>query len=345
MLSEERIIRLSDPRERQQIADFLQRFDLSFDDDVDYTFGLYRGGEIIGTGSLLGKVLRNVAVNPDLQGEGLMSKIISHLMAEGARRGHYSFQLFTKPDKVKQFELAGFRLVAVAEPYAALLEIGISGIRNFCQQVEAQCAGMPKSGRAALVMNCNPFTLGHRALVEKAASENEGVILFVVQEDRSVFPFADRIELVRQGTADLGNVRVVAGGDYIISSATFPTYFVKGQEALVAQTHLDVTVFAEQIAPALEIKRRYVGEEPTDLTTRAYNDALAEILPRNGVELIIIPRIAKGDQIVSASKVRQAIKDGEWERISEWIPKSTIAYLQSDQGLEIVSKIKNETSK
>ena len=339
MLSEERIVRLSNPQERQKIADFLHKFDLSFDAEVDYTFGLYRNGEVIGTGSLLGKVLRNVAVNPDLQGEGLMSKIISHLMAEGARRGYYGFQLFTKPDKVKQFEMAGFRTVAISS-YAALLEIGIDGIQSFFNRVESECADVPKSSRAALVMNCNPFTFGHRALVEKAASENEGVILFVVQEDRSVFPFADRIELVRQGTADLKNVRVVPGGDYIISSATFPTYFVKGQEALAAQTQLDATVFAEQIAPALGIKRRYVGEEPTDLTTRAYNEALAEILPKSGVELIIIPRIAKGDQIVSASKVRQALREDKWDKISEWVPKTTMAYLESPPGKIVISEVK-----
>ena len=48
----------------------------------------------------------------------------------------------------------------------------------------------------ALVMNCNPFTLGHQYLVEYAASKVAKLYLFVVEEDKSEFPFADRIELV-----------------------------------------------------------------------------------------------------------------------------------------------------
>lgn len=343
MLGEERIIRLSDPQERQAVADFLARFGLTFTEEVEYTFALYRNERIIGTGSLSGKVLRNVAIDPDLQGEGLMAKVISHLMAEGARRGEYGFQLFTKPDKVRQFELAGFRTVAIAEPYAALLEIGIGGVQQFCQQAESLCSDLPVQGRVALVMNCNPFTLGHRALIEKAANENEGVILFVVQEDRSVFPFDDRMELVRQGTADLKNVRVIPGGDYIISSATFPTYFVKGEEALAAQTELDVTVFAQKIAPALRIQKRYVGEEPTDITTQAYNEALVKILPSYGIEVIVMPRISASEEIISASKVRKALAEERWEDISKWVPKTTLSYLQSAQASQSIQKIRNMT--
>ena len=37
-------------------------------------------------------------------------------------------------------------------------------------------------------MNCNPFTLGHKYIVEKAARENDNVIIFVVEEDKSSFP-------------------------------------------------------------------------------------------------------------------------------------------------------------
>lgn len=345
MLGEERIIRLSDPKERQAVADFLAKFDLTFTEEVDYTFALYREEQIIGTGSLSGKVLRNVAIDPNLQGEGLMAKVISHLMAEGARRGEYGFQLFTKPDKVKQFELAGFRTVAIAEPYAALLEIGIGGIQSFCQQAASICSDLPPQGRAALVMNCNPFTLGHRALIAKATQENEGVILFVVQEDRSVFSFEDRINLVRQGTAYLKNVRVIPGGDYIISSATFPTYFVKGEEALAAQTELDVTIFVQKIAPSLEIQKRYVGEEPTDITTQAYNDALLKILPSSGVELIVMPRISVSGEMISASKVRKALGEDRWDDISKWVPSTTLRYLQSDQAAKSIQKIKNMTKK
>ena len=327
-MDSERIIRLSDPKERKQVEDFLARFDLSFEDQVDYTVALYRDDEMIGTGSLKGSVLRNVAIDETIQGEGLLAKIISLLVAEGARRGVFSFQLFTKPEKVKFFEWAGFRKVAVAEPWAALLEIGIGGVDGFCEKVKAQLSPT-ECKRAALVMNCNPFTLGHQKLVEYASANSEEVILFVVEEDQSVFPFEDRIELVRKGTAHLPNVKVVPSGKYIISSATFPTYFVKGQDALEAQSLLDVNVFAERIAPALGICQRFVGDEPTDRTTQAYNEALMKVLPALGIDVEVIPRFQAGEDVISASKVRQALKDENWELIQKMVPQSTYLYLKS----------------
>ena len=161
----------------------------------------------------------------------------------------------------------GFKCVAVAEPYAALLESGQDTLEEYLSRIRALLGSGEGKNRGALVMNCNPFTLGHRSLVEYAINNCDEVIIFAVQEDRSVFPFADRFTLIKQGVQDMKGVQVVSGGEYIISNATFPTYFIKGTEELSAQTTLDATIFATRIAPALNISVRFVGEEPTDKTT------------------------------------------------------------------------------
>lgn len=135
----------------------------------------------------------------------------------------------------------------------------------------------------AIVMNCNPFTLGHRYLVEYAAAQCDVLHLFVVEEDRSMFSSQVRLRLVREGTAHLPNVRVHPSGHYMISSATFPTYFLKQEEdATAMQCALDCTVFAQCIAPPLHIRTRFVGQEPLDPVTAQYNAAMAALLPRHG---------------------------------------------------------------
>lgn len=181
----------------------------------------------------------------------------------------------------------------------------------------------------AIVMNCNPFTLGHRYLIEYASSRVDTLIIFVVEEDRSFFPFNDRIKLVRAGTADLPNVAVVPSGAFIISTVTFPGYFMKDNpEKVVLDSSQDVEMFAEKIAPAFGISVRFVGEEPLDIVTNQYNETLKSILPRHGIELVEIPRKENGDKVISASRVRALLKENDLERISKLVPPTTLEYLK-----------------
>lgn len=337
----EREINLQDKAALQQVLDLLKKFELTFSDHMDYTMGLFDGDRLIATGSLSGRVLRDIAIDPDYHGQKLTHRIIDHLIKKAKSLGVTGYQIFTKPEKVPIFERDGFHCVAKALPYAALLERGTHTLNDFIAATKAKVGPKPEGAvRGSIVMNCNPFTRGHRALVEYTAGQCDDVILFVVQEDRSLFPFSDRLELVRQGVADLTNVHVVSGGDYIISNATFPTYFIKGTEALDAQTKLDATVFAECIAPALEINIRFVGEEPTDNTTNAYNRALAKVLPMNDMEFKIIPRKKESGNIISASKVRKALSEDNWELVEQFVPPTTLAYLRSPKGAEVIRKIK-----
>jgi len=180
----------------------------------------------------------------------------------------------------------------------------------------------------AIVMNCNPFTLGHRHLIEYAASKVKHLYIFAVEEDRSIFPFADRFELIKAGTADLDNVTVVPSGKFIISSLTFVDYFNKSEiQNRTIDPSLDVTLFAKEIAPALNITVRFVGEEPLDNITKQYNDAMRRILPDHGIEFVEIPRKEFNGEVISASRVRKLLDDKDFDEISKIVPETTLNYL------------------
>ena len=339
MITEHEIF-LTDPSEKAKVIEFLKGFDLTFTGNIDYTMGLYDDGQLIGTGSLGGRVMRDIAISEKYQKKGLTRRIIRNLQGESYRRGVTGNQIFTKPKNVPIFEHMGFKCVAVAEPYAALLEKGTDTLEDYLGRVRSILGTGEGKNRGAIVMNCNPFTLGHRSLVEYAHNNCDEVIIFAVQEDRSIFPFSDRFSLIKQGVRDMKGVEVISGGDFIISNATFPTYFIKGTDELAAQTKLDATVFATRIAPARNSPRRYLGKAPTDKTTLAYNNAMREVFAQNGIELKEIPREQKGNQIVSASSVRKALSEDDWETVYRMVPKTTLIYLKSPAGQEVIRKIK-----
>ena len=338
------IVGNKDGRGQAEIRDFLAKFGLSYDGDVEYSIVLRLEREIVGTGSFAGEILRNIAVDKAKQGEGLTATIITTLMQEQARRGRFHYFIFTKPDKSDLFQALGFKELARAEPYAALLENGLGSVQTYCDSLQKELIQLKKE-RAAIVVNCNPFTKGHETLIRRAACESEAVIVFVVSEERSLFPFEDRFRLVRDGVAELGNVAVVPAGKYMISAATFPTYFTREEEKVIAQTRLDVMLFATQIAPRLGISTRYIGEEPYCAVTNAYNQAMLEILPRHGISLKLMKRYEIDGEIVSASKVRDMIRDNDWDGIKKMVPSITFNYLTSPEAKDILENIRNSIAR
>ncbi|MBL8967100.1 MAG: GNAT family N-acetyltransferase [Spirochaetaceae bacterium] len=313
-------------------------------DEADYAVSFLRGGAMVGSGSRKGRILRGIAVDEAERGGGLAARIVSELEAEASRRGVGGLFVFTKPDNRAIFESLGYRELAAARGAAVLLEKG-GGLDAWLASLRAElgpASGPPESGPvAALVMNCNPFTLGHRHLVATAASRSSRVILFVVSEEASSFPFEVRRRLVREGVADFPNVRVVAGSDYLVSRATFPTYFLKDRAGEAAEIHarLDADLFGRRIAPALGVARRYVAEEPYSPVTATYNRALAEVLPPLGVELVEIPRLALGGAAVSASAVRRAIREGRLDAARSLVPESTWNYLASPEAAPVLARV------
>ena len=180
----------------------------------------------------------------------------------------------------------------------------------------------------SIVMNCNPFTKGHRYLIETASKQVDQLYVFVVEEDKSIFPFKERFSLVKNGVKDLKNVTVIPSGKFIISSLTFSDYFNKSnlQEKTIDPS-MDVEIFAKLICPELGIKIRFAGEEPLDLVTKQYNETMNKILPQYGIEFIEIPRITFGEGVISASRVRKLLKENKFEEIKQIVPSCTYDYL------------------
>lgn len=181
----------------------------------------------------------------------------------------------------------------------------------------------------SIVMNCNPFTYGHRYLVKTAAKQVDRLYIFVVEEDKSFFKFKDRYEMVVSGTTDLDNVVVVPSGKFIISAYTFPEYFMKDYvKEKNFDVSMDVETFCKYIAPPLRIKKRFAGEEPFDPVTKNYNENMAKILPEYGMEFVEIPRLALDEQrVINATRVRELLKSKDYKELKEYVPESTYSIL------------------
>lgn len=336
-------INLKDEKELKEVQDFLNKFNLALDKDVDYTIAARQGEIIKATCSKAGHVLKCFAVDKDLRGEGITSTLISNLIDKLFQAGIYHSFIFTKPENINIFSSLNYKLLYEVKD-VALLENGIYDINSYISKM-IKNYNIDNNKKAAIVMNCNPFTLGHKYLIERAASENESVIIFMVEEDRSLFPFNIRYELVKKGVEHLKNVTVIPGGEYIISSATFPAYFLREESVrLKAYTELDAGIFGKYFCRRLNITRRYIGTEPYDKVTNSYNEALINTLKNYGVEVKLTERKNFHGFAISASRVRQLIKDDNFTELENILPEVTLEFLKSEKGKEIIEKIKVSNS-
>ena len=281
------------------------------------------GDEILAGGGLDGNVIKCVAVSEAARSEGLMNILVSRLIVIAREEGRDSVKAFTKPENEGIFKSLGFALIA-SSPNAILMENGRGGLPEYRKYL----ALLARPGRnGAIVMNANPFTKGHRYLVEQAASQVDNLYVIVVKEDRSRFHYVERKAMIEAGCAGLDNVVVCEGSDYAISAATFPTYFLKKlDDATDTQIALDLDLFVNHIAKPLGVTVRFAGSEPEDALTRRYNELMAEILP-NFVE---IPRLEQNGNPISATSLRRALDKGNLKEAMEYIPKSTVPYLVAD---------------
>ncbi len=332
------------------IKKFLTPLGFDFSKDiVDYAMILYNlNNQIIGTGASDEGILKFVVVAPNFRETSAFAQIVTHLNNRILYIGYKTIFAFTKPENSFKFQNLGFNEIAVVEPLYVLLEMGYRTIKDYKDYLKDNLKVSDSLKIAAIVVNCNPFTKGHQYLIEKASAENDVVYLFVVEEDRSVFPFKTRMDLIEKGIADLNNIVILKGGNYVVSGATFPSYFLKNESVdyiAEKQIELDVTIFLKHIVPVLKIKKRYVGTEVYCNTTAAYNEAMKKILPPAGVELIEIKRKSVNQDYISASKIRNAINNNQIESIKDYLPETTYKFLKSDEGLEIIKKIKSTNSR
>lgn len=325
-----------DARGRRQVDELLRQEGIRRDAHLDYTCGIFDDDwRLIATGSCYGNTLRCFAVSAEHRGEGLLNQVVSHLIEVQLERGSRHVFLYTRPASARFFSDLGFYEIARAGS-AVFMENRRGGFASYLEALDRGPAGRT----AAVVLNANPFTRGHRYLIERTAAENEFVHLFLLSEEAGPIPFAVRKRLVREGTADLPNVLLHDSGPYIISSATFPSYFLRdGDDAIRAHAELDLAVFV-RIAAALGISARYVGEEPTSRVTSLYNAVMAEQLPEQGIGCVIVPRLEQDGRAVSASTVRQFIHDGPPEAAAALLPETTLRYFLSPEAAPVIAAIR-----
>ena len=349
------------PRQRRRIEQFLDDNGLRLD-DVDYYAALVDDttDEIVAGGGLKEGVIKCVAVADGHKGEAVANQIVSHLIAQANADGHQCVKLFTKPQNQRMFESMSFRLLAEA-PKAILMETGIGGIKRYSEELESEKGKgkseksncelhhlnpstpqpiMPQSG--IIIMNCNPFTLGHRYLIEQAAQQVQTLYILVVREDCSMFGYDERKAMIVRGVAHINNVVVCDGSEYSISATTFPTYFLKClSDASDTQMALDIDLYRRHIAPALGATVRFVGTEPDDPLTRRYNELMKNMLP----DVREVARLQQSGVAVSASRVRKAIVENHLALAARLVPPTTVPYIVAHLGTRALKAELNTTPK
>lgn len=326
------------PRETLAARRFIEAQGLAFEEAYDDLVGVYDAGVLVATGARAGFVLKMLVIDRAQQGGELLGGLVTELMRLGRAAGHDVFWIFTRPEHAPTFEQLNFRLLVTHGP-AALLEYG-GGLDRYL----SAHAGLRRPGRnGAVVANANPFTQGHLSLVEAAARGADTLYLFIVREDRSVFPFEVRQRLAVESTRHLSNVVTLDTSRYAVSAGTFPSYFLKRHDDVArAQMQIDVRLFAARLAPAFGITRRFVGHEPYCPTTAAYNATMAEVLPEHGIELVEIRRTAGEDGFISATRVRDALARGDLEAAARMVPPPTLAFLRSAEGAAIGERLAHD---
>ena len=356
MQTEENIVEiqsipLSSTRFRRQVENFLATNGLRLEVVDNYFCVLDEDGSIVAGAGLKGDVIKCVAVDASARSRGLVAPLVSHIIAQASADGIINLKVFTKPENEAIFTSLGFHTIASA-PLAILMENG-HGLEDYLAGVTCHSERSEESS-GVVIMNANPFTLGHRYLVEKASEQVEKLFVIPVKEDVSLFPYDERLEMIRSGCRDLATV--LEGSDYQISAATFPTYFLKDlTEASETQMRLDLDLFARHIAPALGVTVRFVGTEPSDPLTARYNELMKEVLPSYGISVIEISRLKEipgqagddkclaGDDEnvmagldrpspapITATEVRKSLEHGSFQAAAALTPPTTWPYLVAE---------------
>lgn len=329
-----------DSRAQAQMDALLQKEGIRRDGHLDYSIGLFdEDYNLVATGSCFANTLRCMAVDSAHQGEGLMNRVVSELIQFQCERGNTHLFLYTKWDKAPVFRDLGFYSVAGVPGKVAFLENRPTGFSGYLEKLRRETT-LEGAVHGAVVMNANPFTLGHQYLLEQASGKCDVLHVFMVSEDVSLVPFRVRKALIREGSARLHNLVYHETGSYMISNATFPSYFLK-EEAVVMEAHarLDIAVFTK-IAEALNISVRFAGEEPFSQVTGIYNTAMVRGLNEAGIECEILPRLSVDGQAVSASQARRCLQEGDFEGFKALVPQTTAEFFASESAAPVLKRIR-----
>ncbi len=332
----------SDKVAMKQVCDLLQSQGIRLDDNIDYVCAIYKDNTIVATGSIFKNTIRCTAVSEQCKGEGLLNSIITHLIDRLYNLGIDHIFVCTKPEAATFFSSLGFYEISSVKNVMVFMENKPNGFNSYLKSLNSSMGSIARTKEdrtSAIIMNANPCTNGHLSLIKKASKESDIVHLFLVSENESIFPYEVRCKLVTEAVKDIDNVIIHETGPYMISLATFPSYFLKDQnEVTSSHAYLDAQVFVK-IADYLNINTRYVGSEPFSLATNIYNEALKNTLSKNNIALKVIERYEHENEAISASKVRQLIKSNNTTEIEKLVPEPTYRYIRSNDSVDVVNKI------
>ncbi len=319
------VVRLVTSQDQVKAKTLIEAQGLSYEEDFDVLLGVFDKGEIIATAARQGNIFKMFCISEQHQGGDLLGELITELINSCSEAGIKNFFVFTKPECSLSFRQFHFTPL-VNHQKLCLLEYG-HGLQHYLNAHREQV----KAGdNGAVVVNCNPFTLGHRYLIEEAARQVDHLYVFIVREDRSSFPFTVRQHLVREGVRDLCNVSVLDTSDYAISQVTFPGYFLKQDDDLqTLQMEIDLMLFGRHIAPFFNISKRFIGTEPFCPTTRRYSEIMTRVLKNYAVETVQLERKQAANEAISASRVREALTTGNFAALPQLVPDTTLRYLRS----------------
>lgn len=324
--------------DKQELIRFLHSHNMDYEFDITYSILVYDGETLIATASLSNNVMKCFLVIDAYKSQNVTNVMFHHLVHILSERGVDHYFVFTMPKNEKIF--TSLKMKKIVETMNTVLLEGGRYITEVLAALKQEYHVSDKK-KACVIINANPMTNGHLYLIETAAAENEEVLVFVVSEDLSSFPFADRFEIIRSATAHLPNVTVLPTLSYLVSRITFPKYFLKEDQLIQdEQTLVDVLVYKEYYTKIFNIRLRYLGEEPYSFNTAKYNQVLKDYLGNN---VKIIPRKTLHRKAISASMVRKLIKSDKLDKIREYVPEATYNYLTSEKGKKIVELIQSHT--
>lgn len=316
---------LSRSRNVDEITNFLHNQDLKYEVLDSLFVVIDEEGRWLASGGRRKNVLKGFAVIEEYRSEALMDLILTELIKESYQLGIERLFVFTKAIYAPLFSGFGFQELANTGKSSLLLRSD-DGVDGYLEPI---AASLPSTGElGAVVMNANPFTLGHQYLAQSAAQAVDHLVVFVVENDESQFSTADRFLLVKKGLAHIPNITVILGSPLIVSAATFPSYFLKEKETIsMEHARIDALVFKNYFVPRLRIRTRFLGEEPLDPSTAIYNLCLAQILPPE-CEVHILKRLETGEDVISATRVRRLFNEGKLLEIKPFVPEVTYHFLE-----------------
>ena len=329
------VVRLINKGDLKLARQLVEANGFHFEENYDVLLGVFESGDLIATAARDRNVFKMICIRDSWQGGSLLGELVTELLRSSAYSEIENYFVFTRPDCRFSFQQLNFNPLVTCQK-VCLLEYG-NGLQHYLKR---NYHLVREGQNGAVVVNCNPFTLGHQYLIEEAAAKVDHLYVFIVREDSSLFPFEVRFQLVQEGTRHLKNVSLLDTSDYAVSHVTFPSYFLKGDDDVQQlQMELDLLLFAKKIAPFFHICQRFIGTEPYCRTTRVYSEAMHRVLAPFAIETVQMDRKQSAGIEISAYRVREALKNEAYESLKELVPATTLDFLRSVEARDLRKRV------